>query len=306
MTAASPMLAARALRPATVRREALQGWCLAAPATLLLTLIVLAPLVVVVGLSLTDYSLGQPDARFVGGANYARLWSDPAIRRALVNTATYVGLVVPASVGLGLGLALLIQARRHLRHVYEVVFFLPVTSTFVAMAFVWQYLLHGRIGPINGWLQQLGLGRVDFLTDPAVAIYALAAIGAWQLVGFNVILFLAGLASLPRDVHDAAALDGMRGVERFARVTWPMLAPTALFVTVTSCITAFQVFDSVAALTRGGPMGSTDVLLYRIYQTAYQQLDIGLGAALSVVFLAVIVAISLLQVAIADRRSHTS
>lgn len=304
MTAAA--LAHPAPRPVTARREALQGWCLALPATLLLVLIVLAPLAAVLGLSLTDYSLGQSDTRFIGGANYARLWSDPAIRRALVNTATYVGLVVPAAVGIGLGLALLIQARRRLRHVYEVVFFLPVTSTFVAMAFVWQFLLHGRIGPINGWLQQLGLGRADFLTDPAVAIYALAALGAWQLIGFNVILFLAGLASLPRDVHDAASLDGMRGAERFARVTWPLLAPTALFVTVTSCITACQVFDSVAALTRGGPMGSTDVLLYRIYQTAYQQLDIGLGAALSVVFLTIIVAISLLQVAIADRRIHYS
>lgn len=304
MTAGSLPVAGYPPRPATARRETLQGWFLVLPAALLLAVLVLAPLAAVLGLSLTDYSLGQTGTRFVGGANYARLWSDPAIRRALANTATYVGLVVPAAVGIGLGLALLIQARHRLRHVYEVVFFLPVTSTFVAMAFVWQYLLHGRIGPINGWLQQLGLGRVDFLTDPAVAIYALAAIGAWQLIGFNVILFLAGLASLPRDVHDAAALDGMSGIERFIRVTWPLLAPTALFVTVTSGITAFQVFDSVAALTRGGPMGSTDVLLYRIYQTAYQQLDIGLGAALSVLFLVVIVAISLLQVAIADRRSH--
>jgi len=284
--------------------ERRKGLTLAAPAAVLIVVLVLVPLVTVLVLSLTDYRLGDLSWRFVGLSNYAKLASDPAARRAVVNTTIYVGTVVPAAVGIGLFLALNIQARRRLRRFYEVIFFLPVTSTFVAMALVWQYLLHGRIGPINAWMTALGWRHVDFLTDPSIALFSLAAIGVWQLVGFNTILFLAGLAAIPGDLYEAAELDGMQGgMERFLRLTWPLLTPTTLFVTVTTSITAFQVFDSVAALTRGGPMGSTEVLLFRLFQDAYGQFEIGYGAALSVVFLGIILAFASIQTVLSNRRS---
>jgi multiple sugar transport system permease protein len=182
---------------------------------------------------------------------------------------------------------------------------LPATSTFIAMAIVWQFLLHGRIGPINEWLVSLGLNRIDFLTDPSVALFTLSFIGAWQLIGQTTVLFLAGLASIPQDICDAAELDGMDyGWDRFIRITFPMLAPTTLFIVVTTTITTFQAFDSIAALTKGGPAGSTETLLYRIYLEAYQYTNMGYASALSIVFLTFIVLFSLAQIFIADRRIH--
>lgn len=284
---------------------ALRGLALAAPAALLLAVLIIAPLIVVFALSLTDYSLGAVHWRFTGLGNYAEILADRRALGALGHTALYVAIAVPLSVLLGLFLALLIQRRGRLRHLYEIVFFLPATSTFIAMAIVWQFLLHGRIGPVNDWLAMLGFERINFLTDPATALPSLAVIGAWQLVGQTTILFLAGLASIPADIYDAAALDGMDGGwDRFLRITLPMLGPTTLFVVVTTTITAFQAFDAVAALTQGGPAGSTETLLYKIYLEAYQYTNMGYAAALSVVFLAFIVLFSLTQIFFVDKRIH--
>ena len=300
MTAISPPLRRR-----SEQAEALRGFALAAPAILLLALLVVAPLLVVFGLRFTGYSLGARHWAFTGLGNYARILGDPRALGAVGHTLVYVLVAVPLSVLLGLMLALLIQERVRLRRAYEVVFFLPATSTFIAMAIVWQFLLHGRIGPINAWLAWLGVGRIDFLTDPATALPTLAAIGAWQLVGQTTVLFLAGLAGVPADIHDAAALDGMgRGWDRFLRVTLPLLGPTVLFVVVTTTITAFQAFDSIAALTRGGPAGSTETLLYKIYLEAYQYTAMGYAAALSILFLAAIALFSLVQIVLADKRIH--
>ena len=287
------------------RRLARIGYAFAMPATILVALLMLGPLIVVLALSFTDYTLAARSVAFVGFVNYERMLSDPSVVRAVVNSFVYVAVVVPTSVCLGLMIALTVIRRRRSRRAYEVLFFLPVTSTLVAMAVVWQYLLHGRIGPINAALSAFGLERIDFLTDPGVALYALAAIGVWQLVGFAMVLFLAGLTAIPREIYDAAAIDGADGgFDRFWRVTWPLLAPTTLFVVVTTSITAFQVFDTVATLTRGGPMGSTEVFLYRIYLEGFEYLDMGRGAALAVVFLFIVLMTSLLQVRLVDRRIH--
>ncbi|MEI9424773.1 sugar ABC transporter permease [Mesorhizobium sp. Cs1299R1N1] len=295
----------RVVHAGTDRSQAIQGWVLAMPAAMLLAVLVIAPLLIVFGMSFTDYSLAASHWAFIGLDNYTEIFRDRRAFGAVLHTAAYIAITVPLSVGLGLVLALLIQQRRTLRNVYEVVFFLPATSTFIAMAIVWQFLLHGRIGPINDWLVALGLGRVDFLTDPTTALATLAVIGAWQLVGQTTILTLAGLASVPTDIYEAAELDGMtRGWDRFLRVTMPMLAPTLLFVTVTTTITAFQVFDSVAALTQGGPAGSTETLLYKIYLEAYQYTNMGYAAALSVLFLVFIVVFSMIQILFADKRIH--
>lgn len=275
------------------------------PAAALLLILVLIPLATVVGLSFTDYSLGSPDASFVGIANYVALLTNGGMLSAISNTALYVAVVVPGAIGLGLLIAILVHRRRRTRRLYELAFFLPVTSTMVAMAVVWQYLLHGRIGPINAALQAVGLPRIDFLTNPDIALYSIAAVGIWQLVGFAMVLFLAGLTSIPAQVYEAAALDGIdSGFDRFWRITWPLLAPTTLFVVVTTSITAVQVFDAVVVLTEGGPMKSTEVILYRVYLEGFQYFEAGRAAALITLFLVIILAFSLLQFRLADRRIH--
>ena len=281
------------------------GALFALPATLLIVLLVLAPIACVLMMSVTDYQLAATSFRFIGLGNYAKALADPEALRALRNTLVYVAVMAPVSVGLGLLLALLLNRRRRSRRFYEVLFFLPVTSTLVAMSVVFQYLLHGRIGPLNAMLAGLGLPRMDFLTDPKLALGALIAIGIWKQAGFNMVLFLAGLTAIPRDVQEAADLDGADGaIDRFLRITWPLLAPTTLFVTVTTAITAFQVFDTVAVLTEGGPSGATDVLLYKIYLEGFQFFEIGYASALAIIFLLLIAGLSLLQFRLVDRRVH--
>jgi multiple sugar transport system permease protein len=180
-----------------------------------------------------------------------------------------------------------------------------VTSTLIAMATVWQFLLHPRLGPVNGTLRALGFDPIPFLSEPSTVLATLAVIGIWQLLGFNMVLFLAGLSTIPRDVYEAAEVDGcVSSVDRFLRITWPLLAPTTMFVIVTTSITAFKVFDTVAVLTRGGPIGASEVLLYVTYLEGFQYFHMGYAAALTLVFLAFILVFSIAQTFVLDRRVH--
>ncbi|MDK1494252.1 sugar ABC transporter permease [Sinorhizobium sp. 7-81] len=282
------------------------AYLFALPAATLLAIVVLAPIAIVIGLSFSDYSLGATEWSLIGIRNYTALVHDRSFLNALSNTALYVSVVVSMSVLLGLLLAILVHGTGRLRRLYEVIFFLPVASTLVALGLVWKFMLHNRIGPVNELISFLGFQRVDFFNNPSIAIFALAAIGVWHLVGFNMILFLAGLTGIPWDLYQAAAIDGADGFwDRLFRVTWPMLGPTTIFVTITSTITAFQVFDTVAVITHGGPAGSTDVILYQLYQASFQYFETGYASALTVVFLIIMMAISAVQI-FAARGVHYS
>ncbi|WP_221096774.1 MULTISPECIES: carbohydrate ABC transporter permease [Rhizobium] len=282
------------------------AYLFALPAAALLAVVILAPLAIVTALSFTDYTLGATEWSGVGMRNYGELLHDKVFVNALSNTALYVTVVVSMSVLLGLILAILVHDSGRLRRVYEVIFFLPVASTMVALGLVWKFMLHSRIGPVNELIAALGFPRIDFFNNPSIAIFALAAIGVWHLVGFNMILFLAGLTGIPRDLYQAAAIDGADGFwDRLFRVTWPMLGPTTVFVTITSSITAFQVFDTVAVITHGGPGGSTEVILYQLYQASFQYFETGYASALTVIFLLIMMAISVVQI-FAARGVHYS
>jgi len=283
--------------------EALSGTAFALPALLLLLVIYLVPLGMLVVLSATNYELGALDWKWLGLANFQKALGDPVFRRSLVNTFLYVSIVLPGSVLLSLLIAILVHARIRTRSFYEVVYFLPVTSTLIAMATVWQFILHPRLGPVNAAFKALGLPEIAFLSEPALIIPTIAGIGLWQLIGFNMILFLAGLSAIPRDLYDAAEIDGAGGaIDRFMKITWPGLGPTTMFVTVTTAITAFKVFDTVAALTRGA--NGSEVLLYAIYLEGFQYFNVGYAAALTLIFLAFILIFSIAQAFLIDRRVH--
>lgn len=285
--------------------EKLTGIGFATPALLLLLLLHIVPLLVLAVLSLTDYQFGDLSLRYVGLKNFADAMQDENFRRSVFNTFIYVAIVVPGSVGLGLLFAILVHGRRKSRSIYEVLFFLPVTATLVAMAAVWKFLLHPSLGPINAMITKLGFEPIAFLSDPAYALPTLAVIGIWQLVGFNMILFLAGLSTIPRDLYEAADLDGAAGpVDRFLTVTWPMLGPTTMFVLITTTITAFKVFDTVVAMTRGGPQQSTEVILYSIYLEGFQYFSTAYSAALTLVFLVFILIFSGIQTFFIDKKVH--
>ncbi|NUR10728.1 MAG: sugar ABC transporter permease [Bradyrhizobium sp.] len=285
--------------------ERLAGLGFAAPAFILLVLTNLAPIAALAFLSFTNYELGALDFSFVGLKNFSAALQDPVIRRSVANTLLYVAIVVPGGVLSSLLIAILIHQRTRTRSIYEVIYFLPVTSTLIAMATMWQFLLHPTLGLINQTLKGLGFAEAAFLSDPRLVIPTLAAIGIWQLIGFNMVLFLAGLSAIPRDLYEAVDIDGAsHPVDRFLKVTWPMLGPTTMFVTVTTFITAFKIFDTVAVMTRGGPGGASEVLLYAIYLEGFQYFHMSYAATLTLIFLAFTLVFSVLQTFILDRRVH--
>lgn len=268
----------------------------------MLVLLVL-PCIAVVVLSLTDAELGASTWSFTGLEAYSDLLTNRDFRRSFWNTAIYVILVAPVSVLLGLGLALLIESGTQARTLFRSVFFLPVVSLIVAMATAWQYLMHPTIGPINLILTRLHLPPVNWLGTSDTVLIGLAIIGVWQAAGFNMVLYLAGLTAIDRTLYQAAEIDGARSAwDRFKLVTWPMLSPVTLFVTTISVINAVKVFETVAALTQGGPAKASDVLLWSIYQEGFVYLHIGSASAMAVVFVAVLLILILIQTRVQERR----
>ncbi len=296
---------------ASVRRrtapvgEALAAWLLCAPATLAFAAFVLVPTLAVGVLSLTDYELGLPTLRFVGLDNFAELLSDRGFATSVRNTAMFVAFVTPASIGVGLALALLIEANVRGRALFRAAFFLPVVSLIVAMATAWQYLLHPTIGPVNAALRMLGIAGPNWLGSSDWVLVSLAFISIWENAGFNLVLILAGLTAIPRELYAASEIDGVRSAwERFRLVTWPLLGPTMLFVVLITTIRAIRTFDTVATLTQGGPNKASELIVYTIYQEGFTFLRMGYAAAMTVVFLAVVLALMLVQQRLMERRVH--
>lgn len=285
------------------RKQQRLAYLLAAPATLLILAVYLIPIILVLVFSFTDFTLVRDGMSFVGLENYRQMADDENFGNALRNTLIYAVLFLPAAFIIPLILAILIQERKRFRSVLEVLFFLPVTSTLAAMSLVWAALMDSRQGLINLSLKSLGFDPVNFLGDPNIVLFSLAVISVWSIIGFNMVLFLAGLTAIPPSLYDAAAVDGADApLDRFFRVTWPMLGPTAMFVAVTSSITAFKLFDTVALLTQGGPDRASEVYLYLAFKEGFEYFNMGYAAALSFAFLVFVFLFALFQSRAADRR----
>ncbi|QCK87866.1 sugar ABC transporter permease [Phreatobacter aquaticus] len=285
--------------------EQLAAWVLAGPAFALIWIMLLGPTVAVFLLSFTDWTFGMPEIGWAGLDNYREMIGDEVFWKTLRNTLTYVAFVVPLSVFLGLAAAILIEAGEGLRGFYRAAFFLPVVSTLLAMALVFQFAFHPTVGAINQTLSLFGIPTTDWLKNPDTALFALGVIGIWQAIGLSMVLFIAGLKAIPKDLYEAAAVDGADGAfERFRRVTWPMLGPAMLFVVTITAIRAFQVFDTVQVLTDGGPNKATNVLLFQMYQEGFSFLRSAYAAALTVVFLGFVLLVTVIQVRLQDKNTH--
>ncbi|HQS31286.1 sugar ABC transporter permease [Polaromonas sp.] len=275
------------------------------PATVLILVLLVVPVAIVAAMSFTDWQFGAATLDWVGLKNYSELWTDTVFRKSLANTLLYLIVVTLGSIVIGLGAALLIESDTQLRGFYRTAFFMPVASTMIAMAVVWQFLLHPNAGLVNQMLELVGLEPHNWLNDSQLALYSLAAIGIWQMSGLALVLFLAGLKSIPQDIRDAGALDGIEHpLDRFRRITWPLLGPTTLFVVTVCAIRALQVFDTVHVLTKGGPNKATEVLLHTIYSEGFSFFRMGYASAMTVVFIAGIFFLTQLQHATMERKTH--
>ncbi|EHL96101.1 putative transmembrane permease MsmF [Acetobacteraceae bacterium AT-5844] len=285
--------------------ETATAWLLSAPAVIAYLLMLLLPTLATVALAFTDFELGATTFSWIGFENFAELLRDRGFATSLRNTIVYVCLVTPGSIIGALALAVLIEAGTRGRTFFRAVFFLPVVSLTVAMAAAWQYLLHPTIGPLNAMLRVAGMGAPEWLSSSDTVLISLAAIGIWENLGFNLVLFLAGLTAIPRELYAAAEVDGARHAwQRFRLVTWPMLGPTTLFVLTITMIRSVRVFDTVAVLTQGGPNKASQVLLYTMYEEGFTYFRLGYSAAITLVFLAIVLALMWLQTKVLDKRVH--
>lgn len=287
-------------RPAGEASRARAAVLLAAPALATIALFFAVPVAASLALSLSDfdlYAVADPAAlRFVGLDNYAALLSDPLFWRALRNTAYFVVVGGPLSIGLSLATALLLDARvARWTALWRTAFFLPVTTTIVAVAVVWRYLYHPRHGLLDQALAAAGLPAIDWLGDPAWSMPAIIVMAAWKNFGFNTVILLAGLQAIPERLHEAAALDGAGAWQRFRSITLPLLAPTLALVTLLTAIGYFQLFAEPYVMTQGGPAGSTRSVVLLMYEEGFRWWNLGRASAAAFLLFAVVLALTLLQ-----------
>ncbi|HYG85064.1 MAG TPA: sugar ABC transporter permease [Azospirillum sp.] len=285
----------------------LRGWMYSAPSVLMMGLLLFGPLLAVLFISLTDWQLGQDSFSFTGLGNFRALFADAVFLKSLRNTCIYVLLVVSGTVILGLLVAILLESSDGLKGFYRTAHFVPVMAAASAMAVVWGTMLHPTIGLFNRVLHVFGYASISWLRDERTALLSLVVIGIWQGFGYAMVLFISGLKAVPQSLYDAAEVDGADGVvDRLRFVILPMMGPVLMFVVIVTAVRAFSVFDTVRVLTGGGPNYSTDVLLYRLYTESFDYLRTGYGAALTVVFLIIVVVLTLVQAKVMDKRVHYS
>lgn len=304
--------AAVATRPTGAGREqandAATAYAFVAPALLLLLLFVLAPAVWVIGLSFLKWDLIGANPEFVGLGNYTRMLGDPIWWKALWQTCYFVAVSVPAGIALALGLALLLSTRVPLRGFFRAAIFSPFVTPAVATIVIWEWLLNHDYGFFNAVLAYLHLPKVGWLIDPNWAMPSVIIYSLWSTLGFNTVIFMAGLANIPPDLQEAARVDGAGAWSVFRHVTWPLLTPTTYFVLLISSIASFKVFNVVyvfftgAAGTTGGPDRAAMTIGVYLYKQAFEFFRAGYASAISVALFAIILALTLIQMRIASSR----
>lgn len=281
---------------ATARsREAVAGWLFAAPAVILLALFTLWPALAATGLSFTDFqALAPGSGRAIGFENYVRAFNDPSSRLAAKNTVLFAVMATPLQVSLALCLALVLDLPFRGRRFFRALFFSPVLLSAVVASVIWSYVYHPS-GLLNLFLTSAGLPRQRFLLDQGQALPALAVMSTWQNAGFYMVIFVAGLRRIPRELYDAALVDGANYWGRLRFVTLPLLRRTTGFVTIAATVYALRLFTEVYVLTRGGPAGATRTVVYLVWEEGLRFSHTGYAAALAVLFTLAVVAIASLQ-----------
>ena len=284
------------------------GWLFVAPALTAIGVFFAVPVLAAFILSFTDFDIyalaDLRNVRFVGLDNYLRLLQTPLFWQALRNTLFFVVIGVPTSLALSLGSALLLNAGvARAKGVFRTALFAPVVTTLVAVAVIWIYLLHTRYGLINYGLGLLGLPRVDWLGDPSWSMPAIAIFSIWKNYGYNMVIFLAALQSIPGDLYEAARIDGADEGQQFRFVTLPSLAPTLTLVSILTIAGYFQLFAEPYVMTQGGPIQSTTSVLYFMYEEGFKWWNLGSASAVAFILFFIMFLITRLQLAVARRWS---
>lgn len=274
---------------------------LVSPAATFLLIFFLVPLSMVVVLTLFDYQPLTRSVSYVGIDNWHRILTAPELRQATVNTLVYAALTVPTIVGIGLLAALGIHSIPRWGDIWRTAYFLPTIATLAAMSVVWRWLFYPDTGPVDATIGKI-IGATDWLHSTTLALPAIAIIGSWAGIGSSMVMFLAGLSTVPRHLHEAARLDGAGPWHRFWNITWPTLGPATMFALIIAARDALRVFDQVRVMTNGGPLGSTETLADLQWRYGVSYLDIGSGSIVNTVLLGLVLITVAVQYLAGGRR----
>ncbi|GII76796.1 sugar ABC transporter permease [Sphaerisporangium rufum] len=286
-------------------RQTRAAWLFMLPTLVVLAVFVLWPMAQALYLSFTEYEVFTP-ATWVGLDNYTRLLSDPAFGNALANTLYYAAVTTPLSVVLALALALLLNQRLPLRGFVRTAVFVPVVISLAVVAIAWTFLLDPNIGLLSYWLSKVGVvTEQGWLRDPSLAMPAVMMVGVWKNVGFYMVMYLAGLQSIPTMLYEAARVDGAGAWARFRNITWPLLANQTMLIVILAAIATLQAFDQIFVMTRGGPFFRTETLVAMTYRIGFKEFQFGYGAAISFALVVLIALLSIGQLLYFRKRTVT-
>lgn len=281
--------------PGATRRRPASGWAFLSPWIIAFGLFGLFPFVFSLAASFTDYSpIRAAGARFVGFGNYARALSDPAFWSALGNTAFFVVGTIPFTTALALALALAVQPAFRGRALFRVGFFIPSVVSIVVLSLVFKGL-YASNGALDGLVRALGLTPPAWLLDPRTALPAIMAMDVWSASGYYMIIFLAGLETIPVELYQASRLEGASRRAQLVHITLPLLRPTLLFVLVVNTVRSLQIFAEVFVMTRGGPLHSTTTVVYYLYEEAFFRFNLGYASAVAYLLFLVTLALAWVQ-----------
>ena len=287
-----------------MRREWVHAWLLLLPALVLLVAFTHLPAVQTVIDSFWSTARGRRPAVFVGLGNYERLLADATFIKAMVNNAIYAAVTIPLSIALALAMAVFVQDRIAGRGFLRMAYFTPTVLPLIAVANIWLFFYLPGFGLFEQVRGALGLSPRNWIGQPDTALYAVMAVTVWNQAGFFMIFYLAALQTIPTALREAAAIEGCPRWKFFFRVTWPLLMPTTLFVSVNATINAFRMVDHVFVMTQGGPNNASMLLLYYIYEQGFRFWDTAYAATLTVVMVAILAMIGIGQFFLLDRRVH--
>lgn len=275
------------------RGEHVWLWVLLAPTLIGLLVGTLGPVLAAIGISFANWDVITPPT-FAGLENYRHLLKDPTFSKALVNTIYYVGVLVPISTVLSLGLALIMNQKLRAITWYRTAYFLPVVSSTVAVALVWYWIYSKDFGLLNYVLRSLGMDPIAWLSSTRWAMPAIIMMGVWGILGEGMIIFLAGLQSISQSYYEAAEVDGASGWQKLWRITLPLITPSLFFFFIITMINAFQTFEQIYIMTRGGPVNSTTTIVYYIYRNAFRNFKMGYASSQAIILFLIIMALTLI------------
>jgi multiple sugar transport system permease protein len=284
------------------------AWWFVGPALIVLGIFFFVPVLAALAMSVTDfdlYSLNDiGNLRFIAFENYWRLLHEPLFWKSLGNTFYFVLLGVPLSIGASLGAALLVNSKvARFRNFFRTVYFAPVVTTLVAVAVVWRYIFHTRYGFLNYALDWVGLSPIDWMGDPNWAMPAIVIMAVWKNFGYNMIILLAALQSIPEDLYEAARIDGASFWQQFRHVTLPSLRPVLLLVSILTMSGYFQLFAEPYVMTEGGPLESTKSVLFYMYDEGFKWWSLGRASAVAFMLFVIIFLVTLIQLRIGRREA---